>query len=99
MACNNGEENATFNSGTLLPENHWDRNLFERAILPGFNDQTWTQVVVPPGRQARQSIRGGWKRKGQKHEHGAVYLLKSCLPQRDIPDTEDNDAVKPSVST
>jgi len=35
MACNNGEENATFNSGTLLPENHWDRNLSERAILPG----------------------------------------------------------------
>ena len=58
---------------------------------PGLNDQTWTQVDLPPGRQARQTIRGGWIRKGQKNKHGAVYHLKSGLPHKDIPETEDND--------
>ena len=60
-------------------------------MLPCFNDQTWTQVDLPPGRQARQTMRGGWIRKGQKSEHGAVFHLKSGLPQKDIPETEDND--------
>ena len=63
MACKSGQ-NATFNSGTLLPENHWNRNLSERAMLSCFNHQTWTQVDLPPGRQKRQAIRGGWIRKG-----------------------------------
>ena len=94
MGYNNGEENATFNNGTLLPENHWNRNLSERAMLPGFNDQTWTQADLPPGRQAaqaRQAIRGGWIREGQKNEHGAFYHLKKGLPQKDISETEHND--------
>ena len=91
MACNNGEENATFNSGTLLLENHGNRNVSERAMLPCFNHQTWTQVDLPPGRQERQAIRGGWIRKGQKNERGAVFHLKSGLPQKDISETEDND--------
>jgi len=46
MAYNNGEENATFNSETLLLENHWNRNLSERAMLPGFLDQTWTTLEI-----------------------------------------------------
>ena len=85
MAYNNGEENACFNSEHLLPANHWNRNLSERAMLPGFNAQTWTQADLPPGRQTRQAIRGGWIRKGQKHEHGAVFDLKSGFPQKNIP--------------
>ena len=93
----NREENTTFNSGTLLPENHWNRNLSERAMLPCFNDQTWTQVDLPPGRQARQATRGGWIRKGQKSEHGAVDHLKSGLPQKDIPETGENDVESSSV--
>jgi len=90
MACKSGQ-NATFNSGTLLPENHWNRNLSERAMLPCFNHQTWTQADLPGVRQERQAIRGGWIRKGQKNEHGAVYHLKSGLPQKDISETEHND--------
>ena len=62
MGYNNGEENATFNSGTLLPENHCNRNLAERAMLPSFNHRTWTSVHLSPGRQA--------KRKGKKNERG-----------------------------
>jgi len=51
-------------------------NLSERAMLGGFNDQTRTQVDLPPGRQA---IRCGWKHKRQKNEQGPVYHLKTCL--------------------